>query len=268
MMCEDLHSALQPLLKPYRKGQICIVADRNARVAVEQLCASMEAELPVLWLEVGETQKSLETVQCIWDFLFAQDITRRGLLICIGGGVLTDLGGFAAGTYKRGIDYINIPTTLLAMVDASVGGKTGFNYNGLKNAIGVFAQPVETLICPSLLSTLPVRQFLSGFGELAKTALLNHRLWPQVLQYDLDTMPLDALTPLIGASVQVKTRIVAADPHEEGIRKALNLGHTFGHALEEISLGELPHGYAVFYGLIAELYLSVTRLNCPREPLQ
>lgn len=228
------------------------------------------SEFPTLTIETSEEQKGLATVERIWDFLLEKGITRRGLLICIGGGVLTDLGGFAAATYKRGIDYINVPTTLLAMVDASSGGKTGFNYRGLKNVIGSFHAPVETLICPSLLATLSVREMLSGFGEMLKTGLLDNRqcLWNKLLQYDLERMDIDELTLLIEECVRVKEQIVAADPKEAGLRKTLNLGHTFGHALEEISLGTIPHGYAVVYGLIAELYLSVIKLGCPREPLQ
>ena len=249
-------------------------------------CLSFETAYPVLRIETGEAQKSLETVTRIWDFFFEHGLTRSGLVVCIGGGVLTDIAGFAAATYKRGVDYINVPTTLLAMIDASSGGKTGFNYRGLKNSIGAFAEPVGTLICPNWLTTLPAEQMLSGYAEMLKTGLLEHSagshlnqqsdsLWNRLLQYDLDTMPLDTLTPLIADCVAVKERIVAADPKEEGLRKALNLGHTFGHALEEISfvhrtssLRPLLHGYAVLYGLIAELYLSVTHLGCPREPLQ
>ena len=207
------------------------------------------------------------------DFLFAHGITRRGLLICIGGGVLTDIGGFAAATYKRGVDYLNVPTTLLAMIDASSGGKTGINYGGLKNSIGCFAPPVETLICPDWLKSLPANQWLSGFGEMLKTGLVSESaLWYQLLQYDLETMDREVLKPLIAQCVAAKKRIVEADPKEEGLRKVLNFGHTFGHALEEISIQKsdvssppLLHGYAVVYGMIAELYLSVTKLGCPER---
>ena len=234
-----------------------------------------------LVLRTSEQTKSLETVQVIWDFLFAQEMTRKGLVIAVGGGVLTDLAGFAAATYKRGIDYINIPTTLLSMVDASSGGKTGVNYHGLKNSIGAFYPPVETLIWPGWLKTLPTEQFLSGFAEMLKTGLVKKRegeknaLWEALLAYDLDTMPLDSLAPLIEQCVAVKERIVAADPKESGLRKVLNFGHTFGHALEQIQMvngqwsnGKWLHGYAVLYGMIAELYLSVVKLGCPKEPLQ
>ena len=234
-----------------------------------------------LVLRTSEQTKSLETVQVIWDFLFAQEMTRKGLVIAVGGGVLTDLAGFAAATYKRGIDYINIPTTLLSMVDASSGGKTGVNYHGLKNSIGAFYPPVETLIWPGWLKTLPAEQFLSGFAEMLKTGLVKKRegekeaLWEALLAYDLERMPLDSLAPLIEECVGVKEEIVAADPKESGLRKVLNFGHTFGHALEQIQMvngkwsnGKWLHGYAVLYGMIAELYLSVVKLGCPKEPLQ
>ena len=260
------------ILNNYPKEQICIVSDKSLIRHAQWSAMPELADIPVLWLEVSEATKSLDTVAQIWDFMFAHHLTRRGLLICVGGGILTDLGGFAAATYKRGIQYINIPSTLLAMVDASSGGKTGINYRGLKNAIGAFAPPADTLIDPKWLKTLPATQFLSGFAEILKTGLIERPdlLWDRLLQYDLDTMPLDSLTPMIEQCVAIKERIVQADPNEKGLRKALNFGHTFGHAIEEISISNAPisHGYAVVYGLIAELYLSVTKLGCPKEPLQ
>lgn len=272
MICNDLHSALTPFLNDYQ--QVCIVRDEG----VKELRSEGVKELV---LRTSEQTKSLETVQVIWDFLFAQEMTRKGLVIAVGGGVLTDLAGFAAATYKRGIDYINIPTTLLSMVDASSGGKTGVNYHGLKNSIGAFYPPVETLIWPGWLKTLPTEQFLSGFAEMLKTGLVKKRegekeaLWEALLAYDLVRMPLDSLAPLIEECVGVKEEIVAADPKESGLRKVLNFGHTFGHALEQIQMvngqwsnGKWLHGYAVLYGMIAELYLSVVKLGCPKEPLQ
>ena len=272
MVCQDVHKALNPWLKRYE--QICIIADEAVK-----LDGLVLEGVPTLRLKVEEAAKSLETVTQMWDFLFAQQMTRKGLMVAVGGGVLTDLAGFAAATYKRGIDYINVPTTLLAMVDASSGGKTGFNYNGLKNSIGAFYPPVETIIDTQWLTTLPAHEFLSGFGEMLKTGLIDRDgwLWDILLQYDLDTMPLDILSPMIEQCVAVKERIVQKDPHEEGLRKVLNLGHTFGHAMEEVSIqysaissqqSVIRHGYAVVYGLIAELYLSVVKLGCPKEPLQ
>ena len=277
MICTDLIQAIESVAARYEAEQIGVVMD--AAVSLD----AVTSRYPVLRIEVSEERKSMETVEQIWNFLFAQGIMRRGLLICIGGGVLTDIGGFAAATYKRGIDYLNIPTTLLAMIDASTGGKTGINYGGLKNSIGCFAPPVETLIWPGWLQTLPAKEILSGFGEMLKTGLIEgerlkvkgERLWDRLLQYDLDILDTDALVPLIEQCIAVKERIIAADPKEAGLRKVLNFGHTFGHALEEKSLSPftihhspLLHGYAVVYGLIAELYLSVTKLGCPKEPLQ
>ena len=277
MSNQTTNKDLQSLLNRYEKGQICVVADK---ALIRHDCWNRyEAlrEMPVLWLETDEAHKSIETVARIWDFLFENDITRSGLLVCVGGGVLTDIGGFAAATYKRGIDYINIPTTLLAMTDASSGGKTGCNYRGLKNSIGVFAAPAETIIDTQWLHTLPPRQFLSGYGEMLKTGLIDssdfNGLWSRLCSYDLERMDPDELEPLIQDCIAVKEKIVTADPREGGLRKVLNLGHTFGHALEELSLqGEpekiLLHGYAVVYGLIAELYLSIVKPGCPSAPLQ
>ena len=254
----------------------------------------MDERVKGLTVNISEANKSLETVTKIWDWFFEQGLTRRGLVIAVGGGVLTDMVGFACATYKRGVDYVNIPTTLLAMIDASSGGKTGINYHGLKNSIGVFYPPVETLIWPGWLKTLPAKEMLSGFGEMLKTGLIgyglpvtgyglrvtDYGLWERLLQYDPEKMDIEALTPLIADCVAVKEQIVAADPKEEGLRKVLNFGHTFGHALEEIMMDNsqftmhnsqftiIPHGYAVVYGMIAELYLSVTKTGCPKEPLQ
>ena len=267
MSCEALNSALLPHLEGVEKDQICVVADKCLIRHPVWTGAQALQNRPVLWLEVTEENKSLETVSRIWDFLFEHAITRRGLLICIGGGALTDMGGFAAATYKRGMSYINVPTTLLAMIDAASGGKTGINYRGIKNSIGAFAAPRATILCPEWLSTLSPQQFLSGFAEMLKTGLIDGQaLWNGLLQYDLDKMDTASLSPHIADCMAVKQRIVAQDPQENGIRKVLNFGHTFGHALERKM--QVPHGYAVLYGMIAELYLSVTRLGCLREPLQ
>lgn len=288
MVTTELLAIFATLSEQYSNDQIVYVADHAIDLSVLP-------PHPTFVLNAGESGKTLETVQQIWDFLFANEITRRGLMVCIGGGTTTDIGGFAAATYKRGIDYINIPTTLLGMVDASTGGKTGINYRGIKNSIGAFHQPVETIIWPNWLKTLPTHELLSGFAEMLKTGLIaNEQLWYRLLQFDLDAPTLDEpqlneLSSLIEECVAAKTRIVNSDPHESGLRKALNLGHTFGHALEEINLtGEsgltaqrsrsdlesgltgkagLPHGYAVLYGLIAELYLSVVILDFNRTVL-
>ena len=282
MIYEDLHSALSKILSSYEPDQVCFAVDEQVRGIIE--ASKGQIGLKCCTLSVSESEKTLETVQKIWDFFFSIGLTRRGVVVAIGGGVLTDIVGFAAATYKRGVDCVCVPTTLLAMVDASTGGKTGFNYHGLKNSIGVFAPPVETLIWPGWLQTLPAKEMLNGFAEMLKTGLIasptptlprregeKSSLWHDLLNYDLEAMPIEELTPLIRRCVAVKEAIVAADPKEEGLRKVLNFGHTFGHALEELSLSDeagLSHGYAVLYGMIAELYLSVTKLGCEREVLQ
>lgn len=231
------------------------------------------AESPRLEVPDGEQHKTLATVERIWQFLLDHRTTREDVLVCVGGGVICDLGGFAASTYKRGMPHINVPTTLLAMVDAASGGKTGFDYAGIKNAIGTYAQPLDTLLIPSLITTLPSRELLSGYGEMLKHALLDtpdH--WHQLLRLDLETEEgVQALMPLIARSRAVKERIVAADPREHGLRRALNLGHTVGHALEAQMLANgqpQPHGYCVVWGMVAALYLSILRCGFPREVLR
>ena len=231
------------------------------------------ADSPRLEIPDGEQHKTLATVERIWQFLLDHRATRDDVLVCVGGGVICDLGGFAASTYKRGMPHLNVPTTLLAMVDAASGGKTGFDYAGIKNVIGTYAQPLDTLLIPSLITTLPSRELLSGYGELLNHALLDtpdH--WHQLLQLDLETEEgLQALMPLIARSRAVKERIVAADPREQGLRRALNLGHTVGHALEAQMLANgnpAPHGYCVVWGMVAALYLSILRCGSPRDVLR
>lgn len=186
--------------------------------------------------------------------------------------MVTDLGGFAAATFKRGITYINIPTTLLAMVDASVGGKTGINFNGLKNEIGAFAPAVSVLLETEFLRSLDAHNFFSGYAEMLKHGLIStpHHL-DELLAFDTDQPDYSRLKDLVGQSVQVKEDIVEQDPKEHGIRKALNLGHTIGHAFESLALAEdrpVLHGYAVAWGLVCELYLSHLKTGFPKERLR
>ena len=253
------------------------------------------ADTPTLILPAGEEYKNLSSVQRIWDFLFEQGATRNSLLINIGGGVICDMGGFAASTYMRGIHYMNIPTTLLAMVDAGTGGKTGIDYTpqsadgsigSLKNAIGVFAEPVETIIRPELLATLPAEQLLSGYAEMIKHAILQGRKQlDELLEYDLHHTATPAFGELIRQSVAFKQSIVEQDPHDKGLRQILNYGHTIGHAIEALmlckskvesqkskaafnsqsSIFNYPHGYCVMNGMVAETYLSHLICGLPAE---
>jgi 3-dehydroquinate synthase len=192
-------------------------------------------------------------------------------LINLGGGMVTDLGGFAASTFKRGIDFINIPTTLLAMVDASVGGKTGINFNGLKNEIGVFNDSKFVILDTQFLRTLDEKNFCSGYAEMLKHGLIsNNDMWAELINYDLQHPDLKQMQRMVADSVRVKERIVTEDPQERGIRKALNLGHTFGHAFESWSLRRKPilHGYAVAYGLVCELYMSAIKMGFPTDKMR
>ena len=222
---------------------------------------------------IGATdrRKNLDTLVHVWESLQQGKATRHSLLINLGGGMVTDLGGFAASTYKRGINFINIPTTLLAMVDASVGGKTGINFGGLKNEIGVFNDAEFVLLDTNWLRTLDEENIRSGYAEMLKHGLIaDDTMWAELINFNLAQPNLRQLASMLNKSVRIKERIVAEDPHEKGIRKALNLGHTFGHAFESWAMKRQPvlHGYAVAFGLIAELYLATTQTDFPTERMR
>lgn len=222
---------------------------------------------------IGATdrRKNLDTLVHVWESLQQGKATRHSLLINLGGGMVTDLGGFAASTYKRGINFINVPTTLLAMVDASVGGKTGINFGGLKNEIGIFNDAEFVLLDTNWLRTLDEENIRSGYAEMLKHGLIaDDTMWAELINFNLAQPNLRQLASMLDKSVRIKERIVAEDPHEKGIRKALNLGHTFGHAFESWAMKRQPvlHGYAVAFGLIAELYLATTRTDFPTERMR
>lgn len=222
---------------------------------------------------IGATdrRKNLDTLVHVWESLQQGKATRHSLLINLGGGMVTDLGGFAASTYKRGVNFINIPTTLLAMVDASVGGKTGINFGGLKNEIGVFNDAEFVLLDTNWLRTLDEENIRSGYAEMLKHGLIaDDTMWAELINFNLAQPNLRQLASMLNKSVRIKERIVTEDPHEKGIRKALNLGHTFGHAFESWAMKRQPvlHGYAVAFGLIAELYLATTRTDFPTERMR
>lgn len=222
-----------------------------------------------------DTNKTLATLADVWTALQRGGATRHSLLVNLGGGMVTDLGGFAAATFKRGIHFINIPTTLLAMVDAAVGGKTGINFGGLKNEVGAFANARYVIVNTCFLDTLDTANLCSGYAEMLKHSLIsNAQMWAEHVNFDILQPDLAELQRMVAASIAVKERIVADDPHEHGIRKALNFGHTIGHALEEFSMqqstpppGALLHGYAVAFGLIGELYISTRKAGFPTARL-
>lgn len=226
----------------------------------------------VFCIRAGENHKSLESLAKTWRQLTESGATRSSLLINLGGGMVTDLGGFAAATFKRGISFINIPTTLLGMVDAATGGKTGINFNGLKNEIGTFAKAKYVLINARFLQTLDAANFLSGYAEMLKHGLIDASShWTELLNFDICLTDFYKLTSFIEKSIRIKEQIIKTDPYEHNIRKALNLGHTAGHAFESLALEEdrpILHGYAVAWGMICELYLSYLKTGFPQNKLR
>lgn len=222
-------------------------------------------------IKAGDTNKTLDSLAEVWTALSQGGATRHSLMINLGGGMVTDLGGFAASTFKRGIDFINIPTTLLAMVDASVGGKTGINFGGLKNEIGVFSESKFVIINTQFLDTLDHDNICSGYAEMLKHGLISdNKHWAELVGFNLAQPDLAQLQRMVAESIKVKERIVTEDPHEHGIRKALNLGHTVGHALESFAMKHgrpVLHGYAVAYGMVCELYLSARKTDFPTDKM-
>ena len=218
----------------------------------------------------GDENKTLETVTRVWDEMERIGVTRHSLVINLGGGMVTDLGGWAAATFKRGVRFVNVPTTLLGAVDAAVGGKTGINYGGLKNEIGAFAPASDVIVSTCFFDTLPLQEMKSGFAEVLKHAMLSdHDEFLRLLDHDFSA-PInhDDLLERLRRSVQVKVDIVARDPNEQGERKALNQGHTIGHAFESLAMKRgkpVPHGYAVAWGLVTEAVLSHLLLKFPSE---
>ncbi len=259
----DVEAAIERLTGVGDHNLIVWVADTNTA----QL---LPAPPHLITIPDGDDHKTLESVMHVWDEMERMGVTRRSLVINLGGGMVTDLGGFAAATFKRGVRFINVPTTLLGAVDAAVGGKTGFNYHGLKNEIGAFAPASDVIISTRFFDTLPLDEMKSGFAEVIKHAMLSDRgEFLQLLDHDFSA-PInhDDLLERLRLSVQVKVDIVARDPNEQGERKALNLGHTVGHAFESLAMKRgkpVPHGYAVAWGLVTEAVLSHLLLKFPSE---
>jgi 3-dehydroquinate synthase len=226
----------------------------------------------VITIEADDVNKDIRQVIKIWEVLSKSGATRNSLLINLGGGMVTDLGGFAGATFKRGLHNLNIPTTLMASVDAAVGGKTGVNFAGLKNEVGAFYQPDCVMIDCRFLSTLDHNNFLSGYAEMLKHGLISDLdTYYKTITYDINKPDIVELNKLVSASVAIKERIVAEDPKEHSIRKALNFGHTVGHALESLAFGKkapVLHGIAVAAGIVCELYLSHAICGLPTEYLR
>ena len=270
VMSQNLEEALTAAVATCEKDRIFILTDETTQQLCLPLVEGFDCLKGAQHITIGatDTHKTLDSLSHVWEALGEGGATRHSLLINIGGGMVTDLGGFAASTFKRGINYINIPTTLLSMVDASVGGKTGINFRGLKNEIGVFNNAETVILDTQFLKTLDTENILSGYAEMLKHGLIDSEAhWAELINSDLSD--LRSLSKLLEKSVAVKQRIVTEDPTEQGIRKALNLGHTAGHAFESFALSKQPilHGYAVAYGLVCELYLSAIKTGFPTDKM-
>ena len=265
---------LENIISESQNDKFFILTDSNTNKNCLNMlhCSEPIANAHIITIKADDTNKNIESTTHVWKELSDNGCTRHSCLINIGGGMVTDLGGFAASTFKRGIDFINIPTTLLSMVDASVGGKTGINFNGLKNEIGVFNDAKAVIIDTAFLKTLDQHNICSGYAEMLKHSLLkDNKMWAQHINFNLYSPDFDPLLNMIKESVEVKERIVSEDPHESGIRKALNLGHTAGHAFESYAMHTnrpILHGYAVAYGIICELYLSHALQGFPLDKMR
>ncbi len=269
---ETAYRAVNEHLQKAGYSKIFILVDENThKYCLAQFMAEISGNYAyeIIEIESGEIHKNIETCTQVWEVLSELDADRKSVLINLGGGVVTDLGGFVASTFKRGIDFINVPTTLLSMVDASVGGKTGVDLGSLKNQIGVINQPVMVLVISNFLKTLEERQMQSGFAEMLKHGLITDRLYWTHLQ---SLSSFEGIDHLIHHSVAIKNKVVMQDPMEHNIRKILNYGHTLGHAIESYFLVSdqyelLLHGEAIAIGMILEGYLSYKITNLPLEEL-
>lgn len=246
-------------LKNYSK--VFVITDDHIKpLFYNKLVGALTIPTEHISLPSGEKEKNIESIQKIWEAMHKAQCDRKSLVINLGGGVVGDMGGFAASTYMRGIDFINIPTTLLAQVDASVGGKTGINFSGIKNLIGTFDQPKAVIIDTQTLKTLPKREFLSGFAEIIKHGLIkDEEYFRQVTSKHPLEFTNNEMEDIIAKSCQIKADIVQADIQESDARKLLNFGHTIGHAIEALSLDTptpLHHGEAISIGMFAEAKIS------------
>lgn len=303
IISQNLAHDLTEAVMQCEHDRIFILTDQNTRRLCLPLVQDIECihDAELITIPAGDTNKHLDSVALVWQKLQQCGASRHSLLINLGGGMVTDLGGFAASCFKRGINFINIPTTLLAMVDASVGGKTGVNFGSLKNEIGVFNDSRFVILCTEFLKTLDDENIRSGYAEMIKHGLIEsltprplprgegaadadvsdlseseegneyQSMWAELVEFDLAEPDLTELSRMLAESVAVKERIVKEDPHEHGIRKALNVGHTAGHALESWAMRHgcpVLHGYAVAWGMIVELYLSVAKMGFPTDKMR
>lgn len=273
IIADNLERCLAEAIGKAEHDRLFVLTDTTTK----QLCWPVVQDYAIMkdaimiTIQPTDEAKTLGTLATVWTSLQKGGATRHSLMVNLGGGMVTDLGGFAASTFKRGMAYINIPTTLLSQVDASVGGKTGINFGGLKNEIGVFNCANCVILSSTFLRTLDTGNMLSGYAEMLKHGLLSSKEhWAELLTFDITAPDYATLQNLVAKSVAIKEEIVNEDPTEKGIRKALNLGHTAGHAIESLALKEgrtILHGYAVAWGLLMELYLSARKCGFPAKEM-
>lgn len=266
LLTQNPGSDLQSFFFEKKYSKIAVLTDENTATLCYPLLKDSLPAHTLIKIQSGEESKNLQTCSIIWQAMTEAQLDRHSVLVIIGGGVLGDMGGFCATTYKRGIDFITLPTTLLAQADASIGGKLGIDFNHFKNHIGIFHEPILNLIYSGFLKTLPKNELRSGFAEVVKHALVSDRkLWDEIRSKELKDQSWEVLVP---KSVAFKYSVVQADPYEKGLRKILNAGHTIGHALESFFLAnsnKILHGEAIAAGLITEAYLAKKR-NMLDEP--
>lgn len=264
---ENPARSLRDYIRLHKPSKLALLVDQNTRQHCYPLVKEVLGEHILIEIKAGEVEKHLETCTHIWQTLTDAAFDRKGLLINLGGGVIGDMGGFCAAAYKRGIAFVNVPTTLLSQVDASVGGKLGIDFGGLKNHIGFFKEPNRVIIAPDFLGTLSTRELRSGFAEVIKHCLIaDADYWKLITGRLFATQDWQKIIP---RSVSTKYKVVTEDPTEQGLRKILNFGHTIGHALESFYLnrGEerLVHGEAIAIGMITEGYLSVRKCGLSKQ---
>lgn len=257
----SISESLPQYLDGKNYSKVFLICDEHTKKHCYPILKPLLGKHKVIQIKSGEQEKHLATCEKIWTGMTEDELYRHSLVINLGGGVIGDMGGFCAATYKRGVDFIQIPTTLLAQVDASVGGKLGIDFHSFKNHIGVFQIPNAVLIDAQFLKTLPFNELRSGFAEIIKHCLImDEKKWDEIRRKDFEEQDFN---DLIGHSVEIKKQVVAADPTEKGLRKILNFGHTLGHAIETFYLGKpklhLLHGEAIAAGMICESFISFER---------
>lgn len=251
--------ALGKEIQRLNASSIFVLVDENTeKYCLFHILDHIDQPVKIIRINSGELNKSLDSCQRVWQFLLDKGADRHSLLINLGGGMISDLGGFCAGTYMRGIRFINIPTTLLSQVDAAIGGKTGIDFHGRKNMIGLFVHPESVFVYTVFLKTLPTNEFKSGYAELLKHGLIRDKsLWAKLINRDI--YEIEGIETLVYQSINIKNQITDSDPKESGLRKILNFGHTIGHAIEAHWLetnSPLLHGEAIAIGMVAEAFIA------------